>query len=86
MRVVLAWLLEPYEVFRTFEVAGVPSKFDIAMMGQCPGKPMSTNVGYAFLLGIPPTIETMQSFFCEVKSQIEVEAARWRISSRHVSP
>lgn len=73
-------LFEPYEVFRTFELAGVPSKFDSAMMRMCAGKVPADDEGYEALLPAPPSIEDMRSYFCDLRDRIEVEAARRRMA------
>lgn len=79
-------LFPPYEVYRTFELAGATAKFDIAMMRMCDGKLQPTDEGYASLLDSPPSINEMQAFFREMKEQIEVEVTRRRISLGHVPP
>lgn len=73
-------LFEPYEVLRTFELAGVPAKYDSAMMRMCAGKTRPDDEGYEALLEDPPSLEQMRSYFCDLRDRIEVEAARRRMA------
>lgn len=71
---------EPIEILRTFESAGVPAKFDIAMMRLCQAMPNAEDEGYESLLVSPPSLEQMQAYFAALRDHIEVQAARERMS------
>lgn len=68
-------LFEPQEIYRTFEMARVPSKYDIAMKRLCSGKPDLLDEGYESLLAEPPSITQMQTYFSELRNEVEALAA-----------
>lgn len=70
---------QPIEILRTFESAGVPAKFDIAMMRLCHAMPNAEDEGYEALLASPPSLEQMRAYFVAVRDHIEVQAARERM-------
>lgn len=67
---------KPIDIFRAFERADVPSKYDIAMRRLCSGVPGLNDEGYESLLSEPPSLAQMQSFFLTVRDEVEQEAAR----------
>lgn len=69
-------LFQPMDIYQAFELAGVPSKFDIARSRMTYGNPGLNDEGFASLLPHPPTQQDMQEIFKAVFSGIEVEVAR----------
>jgi hypothetical protein len=78
-------LFQPLDIYRTFELAGVPSKFDIAMGRLCSGKVGLLDEGYDSLLAEPPSLIEMSDFFKGVRDEIEVEVARLKSLERSAS-
>lgn len=76
-------LFAPIEVLRTFQTAGVPPKFDIAMHRLCQAKVQADDEGYETLLQTPPTLTQMKDFFTSLRDQIEVDAAIERFSQKY---
>lgn len=72
-------LFEPIEVLRTFETAGVPAKFDIAMQRLCQAPLQPDDEGYETLLQQAPSLAQMRDYFSELRNQIETTAARERL-------
>lgn len=72
-------LFEPIEVLRTFQTAGVPAKFDIAMLRLCQAMEQPDDEGYKTLMPQPPTLQQMKDYFVVLRDQIEVEAASERL-------
>ena len=70
----------PIEMLRTFESAGVPAKFDIAMMRLCQASPNADDEGYESLLDLSPSLEQMRDYFTALRNQIEVQATRERMT------
>ncbi len=79
-------LFQPMDIFRSFERANVPSKFDIAMMRLCSGRPGPADEGYEAMLPNPPSITQMKSYFIEVRNSIETEVAQIRTLARSIRP
>jgi predicted nucleotidyltransferase component of viral defense system len=75
-------LFQPLDVYRSFELAGVPSKFDIAMHRLCSGKVSLLDEGYQTLLTDPPSLLDMQLYFKAVRDEIEIEVARLKARSQ----
>lgn len=73
-------IAQPIEILRTFESAGVPAKFDIAMMRLCLASPNADDEGYESLLDAPPSLKQMGDYFTVLRDQIEVQAARERMT------
>lgn len=71
-------LFQPVDIYQTFLMAGVPSKFDIAMGRMCAGKVGLLDEGYDTLLPDPPSVADMQAYFRAVRDDIECEVARLR--------
>jgi len=69
-------LLQPMDVYQTFQLAGVPTKFEIAMHRMCEGKVPPDDEGYQATMERPPALATMRRRFIEVRDAIEVEVAR----------
>ncbi len=69
-------LFQPLDIYRTFELAGVPSKFDIAMGRMCSGKVSLLDEGYESLLPEPPSVADMQAYFQRLRDDVETEVAR----------
>lgn len=72
-------LFTPIEVLRTFQTAGVPAKFDIAMLRLCQAHKQADDEGYESLLERPPTLAEMRDYFVMLRDQIEVKAASERL-------
>lgn len=68
-------LFQPLDIYRTFELAGVPAKFDIAMGRMCSGKVGLPDEGYGSLLAEPPSVADMRAYFKLVRDDIEIEVA-----------
>lgn len=66
---------QPIDIYRTFELAGVVSKFDIAMMRMTVGEVPSTDEGFDALIQNPPSIDMMQEFFRDVFSEVQSAVA-----------
>jgi len=75
-------LFQPLDIHRTFELAGVPAKFDIAMGRMCSGKVGLLDEGYESLLAEPPSVADMQVYFKRVRDEVEVEVARLKTLER----
>lgn len=75
-------LFQPLDIYRTFELAGVPSNFDIAMGRMCSGKVSLMDEGYESLLTQAPSVADMQAHFRIVRDDIEVEVARLKALAR----
>lgn len=75
-------LFQPLDIYRTFELAGVPSKFDIAMTRMCSGKVGLLDEGYESLLAKPPSVPEMQAYFRQVRDELETEVARLKAIER----
>lgn len=73
-------IAQPIEILRTFEAAGVPAKFDIAMMRLCHASPNADDEGYESLLDSPPSLKQIGEYFTAVRDQIEIQAARERMT------
>ena len=71
---------EPIEVLRTFESAGVPAKFDIAMMRMCQASPQPDDEGFESLLPDPPSLAQLKSYFIELRDEIEDRATQERMA------
>lgn len=69
----------PIEVLRTFQTAGVPAKFDIAMRRLCQAAAQADDEGYETLLQHPPTLQQMKDYFISLRDQIEAQAASERL-------
>ena len=67
------------DIFRTFERANVPSKYDIAMMRLCSGKPSLHDEGFESLLQSPPTIPEMRDYFAQARDSIEAEITQLQV-------
>ncbi len=78
-------LFQPLDIYRTFELAGVPSKFDIAMARMCSGKVGLLDEGYESLLAEAPSLAEMSAYFKGVRDAIEVEVARLKSLERPAS-
>jgi hypothetical protein len=79
-------LFQALDIYRTFELAGVPSKFDIAMGRMCSGKVSLLDEGYESLLPEPPSVADMQAYFKGVRDDIEAEVARLKALELSDSP
>lgn len=66
---------QPLDIYRAFERAGAVSKYDIAMMRLCSGKPSVNDEGFEALLENPPTLEEMRDYFVVVRDKVEQAAA-----------
>jgi predicted nucleotidyltransferase component of viral defense system len=75
-------LFQPLDIYRTFELAGVPLKFDIAIGRMCSGKVGLLDEGYECLLVEPTSLAEMQAYFKVVRDSIEVEVARLKALER----
>jgi hypothetical protein len=75
-------LFQPLDIYRTFELAGVPAKFDIAMARMCSGKVALLDEGYESLLAEPPSVADMQAYFKRVRDEVEVGVARLKMMER----
>lgn len=71
-------LFAPVDIYRTFELAGVPSKFDIAMSRLCSGRIPLDDEGYQSTMPRAPSIRRMHKRFIAVRDSIEQEIARQR--------
>ncbi|MEX1166325.1 MAG: nucleotidyl transferase AbiEii/AbiGii toxin family protein [Hydrogenophaga sp.] len=69
----------PIEVLKTFQTAGAPAKFDIAMRRLRQAAAQSEDEGYESLLPRPPTPQQMKDFFNSLRDQIEAQATSERI-------
>lgn len=69
-------LFQPMDIYRTFQLAGVPTKFDIAMSRMCSGRVPPDDEGYESTMAKPPSIARMRKRFIQVRDSIETEAAR----------
>jgi predicted nucleotidyltransferase component of viral defense system len=72
-------LFQPLDVYKTFELAGVPAKLDIAQRRMTEGKLSASDEGYEALLKNRPSIAEMQAYFRQVFDQIQAEATRERV-------
>ena len=79
-------LFQPMDIFRTFERANVPSKYDIAMMRMCSGKPSIHDEGFESLLSSPPTIPEMRDYFVLARDSIEAEITQLKVMQRSMAP
>lgn len=70
---------QPIDIYKTFVMAGVPSKFDIAMSRMINGVVHVTDPGFECLLKDPPTVEQMQTYFADVLGQVQSEVARMKV-------
>lgn len=77
-------LFQPLDIYRTYDMAGVPAKFDIAMGRMCSGKVSLLDEGYESLMPSPPSVAEMQTYFKTVRDEIEVEVARLKALNRRV--
>ncbi|MDB5818558.1 MAG: hypothetical protein JWQ11_2198 [Rhizobacter sp.] len=75
-------LFQPLDIYRTFEQAGVPVKFGIAMTRMCEGKVSLLDEGYESLLAHPPSLDTMRAFFKQVRENVETEVTRLKAIER----
>ncbi len=75
-------LFQPLDIFNAFVLAGVPSKYDIAIGRMCSGRPGPADEGYEALLPNPPSAAAMRDYFIAVRNGIEVEVARLRAQAR----
>jgi len=75
-------LFQPLDIFNTFVLAGVPSKYDIAIGRMCSGRPGVPDEGYEALLPSPPSVGVMRDYFIAVRDSIEVDVARLRAQAR----
>ncbi len=73
---------QPLDIYRTFELAGVASKFDIAMMRMTRGKIPSTDEGFASLMERPPSVNEMQTFFRHAFGTVQVDLAAIKAQER----
>lgn len=73
---------QPLDIYRTFELAGVPAKFDIAMARMCSGKVGLLDEGYESLLSEPPSVADMQAYFKFLRDDIEADVARLKALER----
>ncbi|MBC7435206.1 MAG: nucleotidyl transferase AbiEii/AbiGii toxin family protein [Bdellovibrionales bacterium] len=80
-------LFQPLDIYRTFELAGVPSKYDIAMQRLCSGEPSVYDEGYESLLKAPPSVAAMRDFFVGARDKVEEEVARLKaVAKAHTKP
>lgn len=79
-------LFQPTDIFRAFERANVPSKYDIAMMRLCSGRPSIHDEGFESLLQRPPTIVQMRDYFIEVRDAIESDVTQLKALARSIRP
>jgi predicted nucleotidyltransferase component of viral defense system len=75
-------LFQPLDIYKTFEMAGVPSKCDIAMQRMCSGEPSLYDEGYESLLKAPPSIAQMRDYFVDVREKVEEESAYLKAQAR----
>jgi hypothetical protein len=75
-------LFQPLDIFNTFALAGVPSKYDIAIGRMCSGRPGHADEGYEALMTSPPSVGDMRDYFIAVREAIEVDVARLRAQAR----
>lgn len=68
-----AGYFQPSNIYLAFELAGVPSKLDIAMMRMTTGVPGITDEGYVSLLDNPPSLDEMRSYFKQVFNEMQIE-------------
>ena len=64
-------LFKPIEIFESFKLAGVPSKFDIAMMRMSSGRLHVMDEGYDALMDNPPSIENIHSYFVDMFKDLQ---------------
>jgi predicted nucleotidyltransferase component of viral defense system len=69
-------LFQPMDIHQTFQLAGVPTKFDIAMSRMCEGKVPPDDEGYQATMAQPPSVARMRKRFVQVRDTIETEVAR----------
>lgn len=77
-------LFQPIDIYRTFQLAEVPTKFSIAMARMCDGAVPPDDEGYQATMARPPSIARMRKRFVSARDQIETEVARFRAEeTRH---
>lgn len=69
-------LFQPMDIYRTFQLAGVPNKFDIAMSRMCTSRVPADDEGYQSTMARPPSLARMRKRFTQIRNTIEKEAAR----------
>lgn len=68
-------LFEPYDIYESFEMAGVTQKCQIALNRLCSGRVDQLDEGYESLLPNPPSVDDMAKYFKSVRNDIEVKRA-----------
>lgn len=79
-------LFQPLDIYQSFERAGVPQKFDIAMMRMTSGKLALDDEGYEAMLESPPSLAQMKARFERDRDEIEIGVAKLRLEQRGRRP
>jgi hypothetical protein len=66
---------KPMDMYRTFELSGVVSKFDVAMARMTLGTISPQNEGFDTLMPKPPSVHEMQSFFRDMFAKLQTDVA-----------
>jgi predicted nucleotidyltransferase component of viral defense system len=73
---------QPIDIYKTFEMAGIIQKFDIAMARMTRGSIDRGDEGYETVMKDPPSREQIQQYFCDVFAQIQSEVTKKKLSER----
>jgi hypothetical protein len=70
------------DMYRTFELAGVVSKFDIAMARMTLGTISPQDEGFDTLMPNPPSVHEMQVFFRDMFAALQTNVAAMKFQER----
>jgi hypothetical protein len=79
-------LFQPMDIYGTFQLAGIPTKLDIAMSRMCSNRIPPDDEGYRTTMAKPPSLARMRKRFIQMRDAIETEAARLRSEGGNRDP